>query len=285
MPGASRCMAPTVAAWVERSRGSALRARFADADTVNSVTGRYDDSEAALFSQVDVDEIDTLLKVGVRQFLKDGSKIVHLLTRVRMTLVAAHTTISSMRRQMNEQSAHLARIGTPTTLNPLDALKYLDDEEKERIFDRIARERLKLLRDLVVRAQGDAAAVGGELAAVREVAVSLSQMADLPPHVRAEATKLLASLPDAPSTVHYPAMLDYPDPAPTFAPREAERPLPPEPTFRAEPATPAAPPAPPAGSRPATFVDPYGSANSRTARPTYVDPYAKATRLTNGEAL
>lgn len=247
------------------------------------VTGRYDDSEAALFSQVDVAEIDELLKVGVRQFLKDGSKIVHLLTRVRMTLVAAHMTISSMRRQMNEQSAHLARIGTPTTLNPLDALKYLDDEEKERIFDRIARERLKMLRDLIARAQGDAAAVSGELSAVRGVALSLSQTADLPPHVRAEATKLLASLPEGPSPVHYPGMLDYPDPEPTFAAREAPA-AQQSPRTWAPDITPIEAATPAVRSRPVTYVDPYGAPTSPAAQPTYVNPYAKASRPTNGEA-
>lgn len=252
------------------------------------VSGRYDDSDAALYRQVDIREVDELLADGVRQFVRDGAKIKHLLLRVRSTLVAAHETVRSQRRQIEEQGQYLARVGTPTTLNPLDALKYLDDEQKERIFDRISRERLQTMRSLVQRAQQERETLSGELETVRDVARALSQMAELPPHVRADVTKMLASLPTEPAVVHSPGMLDYPEPEPL--PQQAPAAVLPEPAAPAPIAAPTPSPAPevaseahdepdPAPPGPAVFRDPYGK-QPTPQRPRFVDPYAPTATAT-----
>lgn len=222
------------------------------------MTERYDDSELALYSQVSVAEVDALLGDGARSPLRDSDRLMHFLTRVRSTLIAAHEAMAGMRRHIHEQQAHLARVGTATTLNPLDALRYLEDEQKEFIFDRIARERLKNLRTLVDRAQTDAAVVTQELESVRSVARGLAQMTDLPPHVRAEATRLLASLPRDTHQVHYPPILDYPEPEPLPAPAPSPAPDP-----------------RPSGTQP-VFADPYAPNPSGPAQPTFVDPYQAA---------
>lgn len=247
---------------------------------------KYDDSDGALYRQVTVAEVDALLEAGMRQFLRDGSKLVHLLTRVRSTLVQAHESVRGLQQRVADQSAHLARVGTPTTLNPMDALRYLDDVQKEAVFDRISRERLATLRTLVARAQADADSVAAELALVRSVGRDLSAQAELPPHVRAQVARKLAALPTSARVVHRPAMLDYPgmggtDPFEAMStPAPAtERPTdpppavrPPTPVVAIEPAVPAAP-----ATGPAVFVDPY-AATPMSPEPVYRDPYAPTDR-------
>ena len=220
----------------------------------------YDDSEANLLRPVEVAEVRNLLAGGVRHLAKHPGHLTHLLTRMLHTLTEADEARYGLLRHVAEQTNQSARTGAPTTLNPLDALRYLDDDQKEQIVDRITRERLGVLRALVERAQQDREVLVGQLATVRLVATTLSEQVDLPPHVRAAITRQLASLPTQAGEVHYPTMLDMPDPEPA-----------PPPPARTAPVRPgAAHPGlsqvtPPAA---VTYVDPYSAA------PTYVDPYS-----------
>lgn len=243
------------------------------ADTVGVVAHEYDDSDLALVRQVDVAELDRLLAVPVKTLVKNPQHVTHLLTRVRSTLAAAHETVAGMRRHIEQQQSYLARVGTPTTLNPLDAVRFLDDEQKELIFSRIARDRLANLRRLVDRAESERAAVEADLEVVRSVARALAEQTDLPPHVRAHVTRQLAALPRQVSPVHRPGMLDYPDLEPE--PRETPPPSLPAsgPVFPA-PVAPAANggPSPQPDPGPPQFRDPWGPTTHAPVR--FVDPYA-----------
>lgn len=223
------------------------------------------DPQDDTYLPVTVEEIDALLAMGPRKFLRDGSRVQSLLHRFRFTLVHGQQTVRSLQRHIIAQSSQRTRAGTPTTLNPLDAVRYLDDEQKELIFDSLARERLAHLRALVTRAEEEQAVLADQLATVRDVATALTQQADLPAHVRADLARQLASLPVEPATVHHPAMLEFPDPEP---PELTTSPTAPPPAHANAPD--------PAGDPLPAYVDPYqtgGDDTPQSTTPTFIDPY------------
>lgn len=237
--------------------------------------GHYDDSSEALVNPVDVSEVEALLAAGPRQFLRDGRRFTHLLERMRMTLQEHRRQTLSFERYLATQSETLRRTGMPTTLNPMDAIRFLDDEQKEILFDAIAREQIQMLRDLVRTAQEERAAVDEQLTLVREVATNLAQMPEIPPHVRAEVAGLLAGLPREVAPVSEPALIKQPDPE-RPQPRTAQHSPPPLPADCSDTNS--------GGSSESApvYIDPYGPAPSATAEEIiYSDPYGPA-RVSTG---
>jgi hypothetical protein len=181
-----------------------LRAPSAD------VAEHYDSSAEALFRPVEVDELSSLIATGGRA-VRDPHRLVHLLTRMRTTVTDSRETVTGLHRHIAQMQEYLGRTGTATTLNPADALRYLDDEQKENLFNRIARDRLKMLRVLVDNAEATRDELVGQLGQVRAAATAMAQRPDLPPAVRADFTRMLAYLPSEVRAVHRSGMLDYPD--------------------------------------------------------------------------
>lgn len=253
---------------------------------------------------VEVPEVDVLLESNLRAWAKDPERLEAFLWRVRETLSEATARAKAQQRQLLALQGRAAHIGTPTTLNPLDAARFLDEDQKLALVDSIARQRLERLAEQVDRASREQEAAAGALEVVRGVARALAQHPDLPPHVRADVTRALAALPAAVPPVTRPAVLDYPDPlgadtprpmatrTPSWAPAQPVVPSPPVAPVGHPASAPAAPrpqgtepaqqpPAPaPADTYPsgqAVFVDPY--TRTPPAAPVgepvvFVDPYA-----------
>ena len=210
------CTAPGCLSWEKtlhhHPAGDACRS--SDARTVPLVAEVYDSSDEALFRLVDIDELDALLAAGARPVARDAGKVIHLLTRMRTTLESHRATVTGLHRHVGQMNEHLQRVGQATTLNPMDALRYLDDEQRELLFDRIARDRLSMLRHMVEQAESTREHLVTELEQVRDAAAAMAQRPDLPSDVRADFTRLLAFLPSEVRPVNRPGLLDYPDPKP-----------------------------------------------------------------------
>lgn len=172
----------------------------------------YDSSDDALYRAVSAAELEALIQASGRPVVRDAGKLVHLLTRVRGTLAEEQQKVAGLQRQIVDMRDKMGRVGQATTLNPLDAVRWLDDEQLELAFTRIARERLAMLRSLVDRAEDTRARLEGELAQVRSAAEYMAQRADLPLGVRGEFASLLGTLPRDVPPVTRPGVLDYPDP-------------------------------------------------------------------------
>lgn len=190
------------------------RDEHAPALTVDVMASRYDDSDAALARPMSAAELRSIIDDGLRPFMRDAGRLEHLLSRLAGTLVNAEQDVSQLRRRVTEQSQLMSRQGVATTLNPLDAVKFLDADQREAIFDSLSRAQLANLRALVDAAQRERAEAVDALAAAREAAAHLSGRQDLPPHVRAEVTRLLSRMPADVPEIHRPLVLDYPEPQP-----------------------------------------------------------------------
>jgi type II secretory pathway pseudopilin PulG len=250
---------------------------------------------------VGVADVEAVLAGNVKAWARDTAAVTAFLHGVQRALLDAQERARAYQRQLLAQQSRVTRVGTPTTLNPLDAARFLDDEQKEALFDRIARQRLARLREQVAQAEAERDQVAAAIAQLRAVGRALAENADLPAHVRAGAARALATLPvEAPKVTH-PRVLDFPDPpqGPTTAPpvlgptaTTATAGAPPAagaPTFT----TPSPAPVPAQGPTPApgpcqvgapVFVDPYGPTPlagaggaptaAPAAEPVFVDPYA-----------
>lgn len=122
----------------------------------------YDPSEYNAGLPVGVNEVDALLAQDGKPIAKDARKTVHFLLRVKNTIDSLTMDLAHMRRRVDDLSMDRSRRGTPTTLSPMDALKYASQEEIEAIVDRISRQNLQTLRKMV----SDANATHAELSAM-----------------------------------------------------------------------------------------------------------------------
>lgn len=237
------------------------------------VAEHYDTSEEALYVPVSLEELSALIQAGGRPVLRDSTRLTHLLKRVAVTLKAAKDQNKGHQRTIIQLQEHLNRVGLATTLNPVDALRYLDDDQRELLFDRISRDRLRMLRQMTEKAEKAREDLLAQAHEVRQTATQVAQRPDLPADIRAEFTKLLARLPDDVPPVDRPALLDYPD-----LPEEP-RPAPPVTSFPAPVASPQAT-APAPAVEPDPVEDDAAEAQEE-ATPVWVDPFGP----TDGEPV
>lgn len=90
-------------------------------------------------------ELEEMVKVNGRPLLKDETKLSHFLRRVTATSESLRRQIRSLQKELQDISQQNMRAGTPTTLMPTDAFRYLSDEQKEAVLGVLAREKLATL--------------------------------------------------------------------------------------------------------------------------------------------
>lgn len=93
----------------------------------------YDSSPAAVNLPLTMEEVDWLVENG-RAALKDNNRRTHLLQRVRTTLVSYRTALNDLHREISSLRAEVAQPTASTSMNPLDAARFLSDEQKEHLF-------------------------------------------------------------------------------------------------------------------------------------------------------
>ena len=109
----------------------------------------YTASEYTAGLPVAVSEIDALLERAGKPITKDPNKTVHFLNRVKLTIDSMQADLGHLRRRIDEVSLNKSRRGAPSTLSPLDALKFASPEEIEMIVGRISRAKMRQLRTMV----------------------------------------------------------------------------------------------------------------------------------------
>lgn len=107
---------------------------------------QYDDAPHRLDEYVSVDEIDGLLNDEGKAFSKNPKRVLHFLSRVRNTLLAFRQQIQALHRDVQSANIRSTSIGTPTSLDPRSAAKFLPPEEIAALADELIREKLAALR-------------------------------------------------------------------------------------------------------------------------------------------
>lgn len=117
----------------------------------------------------------------------------HLLRRVLATTRWAESVRRNYDDELRRRTAALPRSGIPTTLSPEDAVKFLNQEQITRLFDRFSQEKIAALDGLRERAaETEAAARRGR----RELASALAETLsiELPEGTRQRVQEALALL-------------------------------------------------------------------------------------------
>lgn len=170
----------------------------------------YDDSPVAADSLLSVEEIDALVAAGGRPLGRDARKILHFLTRVGLTMRAYRQQIQALHRDVT--AGHLARerAGQPTTLNPLDAVRYLHPDQLTQVFDGHMREKLVAIERTLGEAGRARTAANTDINRIKFAVMSLLEDPTLPAAVRERFSQLLARLPEVVAPPVMPAGLADP---------------------------------------------------------------------------
>lgn len=121
--------------------------------------------------------------------------IPHLLRRVLATAQRCESVRRNYDDELRRRTAAMPRSGTPSTLSPEEAVKFLSQEQITRLFDRFSQEKLVALDALRERAEEDRQRTGR---AVREAleAITLLLASGIPEPLRRKLEETLVRLRD-----------------------------------------------------------------------------------------
>lgn len=168
---------------------------------------RYDSAEELLYVPVTVAELDRLYAAAGKPLL-DKYAIKHFLYRARHTLLAAEEGNRELTKALDIASERKRRQGTPTTLTPIDAVKFASPDELSVIVGNISSTQLKALAAAVEDAQHNRDTLAALLSATAAHLNAFVARADLPAEVRAHVAATLAALPEIPAPVQEPPSLE-----------------------------------------------------------------------------
>lgn len=169
----------------------ALRVAGSQAWRSDTASVTYDASPNREDEPVDVAEITQLLSSDLRPFAKNPNWIEHLLRRVAKTIDSKNRMITALDRERSKAAIARAQVGAPTTLSPLDAVKFLTPEQFASQADAVVRNTIEGAE----RAKREAKAMtGAATKIVSDVRLVLGGMVDdinVPDGVRRQLRGLL----------------------------------------------------------------------------------------------
>lgn len=142
-------------------------------------------------------ELEDIAQNEGRGVVKDSRKFAHFLQRVIATVKLGKEQVSELKKELTRLQLEQHKAGAPTTLNPLDAARYLSDEQKAALFDELAQNQLAALRrkqDEADITRKKALQFAGQ---VRYELVKIVEEPTLPPQIRAMVEQLLSNLNSA----------------------------------------------------------------------------------------
>jgi hypothetical protein len=229
----------------------------------------YEASAVMADTPLSSEEVEDILNRNGKGFVKDSRKVLHFVRRVEITIRAYRQQIRQLQYDIAEERSNRSRVGQATTLSPMDAFRFLSEEQQEKLFDAHFQEKLHALESLRTAAETAKAGLENERNRVRFAVSTLMEDPDVPAAVRERLRDLLAGAvsgndpsvppsprPPGPSSTHQqPAgtppgtvSFEHPAPAPPGVSPGTVRP----------PTTPTAPPnwTPPTPDRPGGEMGP-----------------------------
>lgn len=102
----------------------------------------YDIDPSLTDVPIHVSELQQVLASDVKELLRDQRKFQHLMGRVLATLRSRGETIQQLNRDIAQMQQQAQQVGRATTLNPIDQVRYLSQEQIAQIFGKMEQERL-----------------------------------------------------------------------------------------------------------------------------------------------
>lgn len=168
---------------------------------------RYEVSDETFRQPVTADEVDRYLAAQARPLL-GKTQLRHFLYRVRVTISTLEASTKQLKHDVDKANEHRSRAGVPTTLSPMDAVRFASADEIGTIVGHLNSSMLNALSDHVSTARALREALSADLAKVRAAAHQMTTRTDFPAHVRAEFVRLLNELPADPDPVPVPKALE-----------------------------------------------------------------------------
>ena len=135
------------------------------------------------------DEIDAALAGDPKKTKKDPKELAAMLKRAAHTIAEQQATIDRLHATIEHNRAKPAKLGRASTLNPVDAARYLSASQLEQIFEPHMQERLNALTATRQRVQGELEQVKYMIAEILTDDTLLQQTRD-------RITEILETLPD-----------------------------------------------------------------------------------------
>ena len=183
---------------------------------------KYDDSPQRLDAFVSVDEIDGLLADEGKQLAKDNRRTTHFLHRTRSTLLAVRAQIQALHKDVQLAQIRATSMGTPTTLDPRSAAKYLPPEELAQLGDALMKEKFEVMQKLESDLKAERATTLRQSASLKFAVATVLEDLMLPEAVRNKIAAAFEGrlLDDGNVAEHEP-----PPARPALAPRAGDEPL------------------------------------------------------------
>ncbi len=93
------------------------------------MSNQYDASPSRLDTLVDLDEAYRVMNADPKPFFKNPDRITHYASRVYRTLTAMREQIRSLHSSVQSIQISRAAAGAPSSLSPVDAVRYLTPEQ------------------------------------------------------------------------------------------------------------------------------------------------------------
>ena len=144
----------------------------------------YDNDPSLTDVPIHVSELEQILNESTKELMKDQRKFSHLMGRVLTTLHLRLDTIQHLNRDINQMRAQSEQVGRASTLNPIDLVRFLSDEQKAQLFKKMEQERLGAMTIATEKAQ-DAARVAAQVSKMsRHTLLALTQDPGIPAGAR-----------------------------------------------------------------------------------------------------
>jgi hypothetical protein len=175
-----------------------LLASFGATHTVLPVAAfEYDDDPQRLDQYVSVDELTGLIDVEGKPFRKDTKRLLHFLNRVRTTLLAFRQQIQHLHRDVQAANIRATSIGTPTSLDPRSAARFLPPEEIAVLADELIKQKLAAIADTERLAAQERADTLRRLNALKFAVSTVKEDYAIPSDVRARVAAAFEGVFDA----------------------------------------------------------------------------------------
>lgn len=91
---------------------------------------------------LEIDEVEALIASGGKGLVGEKRAMLHFLLRVADTMKALQKQMLRLHREIREANDTRSRTGRPTTLDPMDAARFLTPAQREMLYEGSQRERL-----------------------------------------------------------------------------------------------------------------------------------------------
>lgn len=167
---------------------------------------------------LDIVEVERIIAVDGKGFVKDHRSVMHFTRRVASTISRYKEQIQSLHGHLDRVATE-TRIGRPTTLSPLDAMRFASPEQKEAAFEGMQRDALRALRRAQDEARAGARDAVAVVNAVQFAATTILEDPHLDSYVRERFAKLLSEVqsqpvPAVPAAAVEPEPVAHQTPAP-----------------------------------------------------------------------